>query len=180
MIGRRIRELLWGCALAALIATNGCNGGAPVGAGASDEEKRQAIAAMYAGYRESFPNVPEVTVAEALERQAAGNVVFVDVREPAEYAVSHIPGAIPFAEFERNPDAYRDATVIAYCTIGYRSGEYAAELREKGIDACNLDGSILSWVHAGERVVDDKGETTRLHVYGKRWDLAPQGFETVW
>jgi rhodanese-related sulfurtransferase len=172
------RLLAW--ALAACIASNGCGRGAPVPKDASDEEKQQAIADMYAGYRESFPDVPEVTVAEALEMQATGKVVFVDVREPEEYAVSHIPGAVSATEFERDPDAYRDATVIAYCTIGYRSGEYAAKLREKGIDACNLDGSILSWAHAGKPLMDDKGETKRLHVYGKRWDLAPKDFETVW
>ena len=166
--------------LAALVASSGCGRGSPVGKDASDEEKRQAIADMYAGYRESFPDVPEVTVEEAIERQASGKVVFVDVREPEEYAVSHIPGAMTTAEFERNADAYRDATVIAYCTIGYRSGEYAAKLRERGMDARNLKGSILSWAHAGERLVNEKGETKRLHVYGKRWDLAPKGCETVW
>ena len=172
------RLLVW--VLAALIASNGCGRGARTGPDSSDEEKQQAIATMCADYRESFPDVPELTVAEALERRASGRVLFVDVREPAEYAVSRIPGAVPATEFERDMERYRDTTIVAYCTIGYRSRKYAAKLREKGIDAYNLTGSILSWVHTGEPIMDEKGETKRLHVYGKRWDLAPKDFETVW
>ena len=159
----------------------GCGKAAPrVGPADSDEVKRQAIATMCAKYRRSFRDVPELLAEDAARMQSAGEAVVVDVREPEEFAVSHIPDAVLVEDFERGLDRYRDKKVIAYCTIGYRSGRYAATLRKKGFDAYNLSGSMLSWVHAGQPVVDEHGETKRLHVYGEEWDLAPAGYDTVW
>ena len=146
----------------------------------SDEVKQRAIAQMSAKNKRSYPGVPELSPEEAAGMQAAGEVVFVDVREFEEFAVSHLPGAIHVDAFEKGTEQYRDAKVIAYCTIGYRSGLYAAKLRKKGIDAYNLSGSILSWVHAGRPIVDKDGETKRLHVYGRKWNLGPAGYDTVW
>jgi len=146
----------------------------------SDEVKQRAIAAMCAENKSSYPSVPELSPEEAVEMQAAGKVVFVDVRELEEFTVSHIAGAIHVDTFDKATEQYRGTKVIAYCTIGYRSGLYAAKLRKKGIDAYNLDGSILSWVHAGRPIVDKDGETKRLHVYGRKWDLVPAGYESLW
>ncbi len=144
------------------------------------EERLAAVEKMYAEYQEGFPDVPEVepeTVAQALESNAA---VVVDVREPREWAVSHIPGAIPVEAFEQDKMKYKDRPIIAYCTIGYRSGQFAKRLTEEGFNASNLRGSILGWVHAGEPVVNDKGETKQVHVFGPQWDLLPEGYESIW
>jgi rhodanese-related sulfurtransferase len=147
----------------------------------TDEAKRAAIEKMYAEYKKSFPEVPEVTVDELIALQADGNVVIVDGREPAERAVSMIPDAISKETFEQDIESYRDSTIVAHCTIGYRSGKYAAELRKKGLNAFNLKGSILSWVHAGREVVDSEGRPTRrVHVYGEKWNLLPEGYEAEW
>ena len=54
------------------------------------------------------------------------------------------------------------------------------KLQKEGVEIRNLEGSLLSWTHAGGELVDDAGPTERLHVYGKRWDLAPEGIETIW
>ncbi len=146
----------------------------------SDAEKRRRIAAMYREYRESFPEVPGLTVEElaALDRE---DFVLVDAREPAERRVSKIPGAVTREDFESDPPARAGRRVVTYCTVGYRSGLYAAELRRRGFDAYNLAGSILAWTHAGRPLVDAGGDETRkLHVYGPKWDLAAEGYETVW
>ena len=45
-------------------------------------------------------------------------------------------------------------TVIAYCTIGVRSGFLVRSLRRRGVNAVNMAGSILSWCHAGGELVD--------------------------
>lgn len=147
----------------------------------TDEAKRAAVEKMYAEYKKSFPEVPEVTVDELTAMQADGNVVIVDGREPPERAVSMIPNAISKESFERDIERYRDSTIVTHCTIGYRSGKYAAELRKKGFNAFNLEGSILSWVHAGREVVDSQGRPTRrVHVYGEKWNLLPEGYEAEW
>ncbi len=145
---------------------------------ASDADKRQRIAEMYQGYKESFADVPDITVDELLA--LGDDVVVVDVREERERRVSMIPGALAKEVFEGNAEAYGGRRVVAYCTVGYRSGRYTAELRRRGWDALNLEGSLLAWTHAAQPLVDEDGETRRLHVYGKEWDLAAEGYETVW
>ena len=92
-----------------------------------------------------------------------------------------IPGAVSKEEFERDKSQYKGHVVIPYCTIGYRSGKYAEKLSGQGWDARNLRGSILAWTHAGRPLVDaDGNDTKRVHVYGKKWDLAAEGYEGAW
>eukprot|EP00475_Leptophrys_vorax_P007774 TRINITY_DN14938_c1_g3_i2.p1 TRINITY_DN14938_c1_g3~~TRINITY_DN14938_c1_g3_i2.p1 ORF type:complete len:308 (+),score=2.50 TRINITY_DN14938_c1_g3_i2:120-926(+) len=78
-----------------------------------------------------------------------GAVVVVDTREAAEMAVSMIPGgALRQSDFERQMDRFKGHTVVCYCTIGYRSGNYARHLRSShAMRALNLSGGILAWSH---------------------------------
>ena len=141
------------------------------------------IDAMYEDYREDFPGIGEISAEElATMLEGDGKVVLVDVRESKERAVSIIAGSISEDTFEANRDQYpKDATIVVHCTIGYRSGKYVEKLQRRGIDALNLKGSILSWVHAGQPVETPEGEETkRVHVYGQKWDLLPEGYEAVW
>lgn len=144
----------------------------------TDMQERRRIAEMYEGYKADFPGVPDITVEELL--QLDGDFVLVDVRSPRERTVSMIPGAISRRELEADPAAYEGRRVVTYCTVGYRSGIYAGELRRRGVDAVNLAGSLLAWTHAGQPLVDADGPTRRLHVYGPTWDLAADEYETTW
>jgi len=145
----------------------------------SDEAKVETIASMYAGYRNDFAGVPEVDAAELAALQERGDLVLVDVREPKERAVSIIPGAIPKEAF--SAEVAEGKTVVAYCTIGYRSGEWAEKQRAAGIDAKNFKGSVLAWSHAGGGFVTPEGEATqKVHVYGKLWDLLRHDYESVY
>lgn len=169
-------------ALCLLVVVAGCGASTPQSTNPlSDAQKRSRIEAMGAEYQHAFPDVPEVATDELSQWLETGDVVLVDVRSEDERKVSGIPGAISKAAFEENEDAYADKTVVTYCTIGYRSGVYAETLRAKGLDARNLRGSILSWVHDGKVVVDPEGaETKRVHVYGPEWDLLPEGYTAIW
>ncbi len=153
---------------------------APTPVDLTPEQRFEAVEKMYSEYQKGFPEVPEVQPAELAEALADGSTVLVDVREPREWDVSRIPGAITLDAFERDKAKYKDRPIIAYCTIGYRSGQFAQRLSKDGFDASNLRGSILAWAHAGQPLVNDDGETTRVHVYGPQWDLLPDGFESVW
>jgi sodium/bile acid cotransporter 7 len=146
----------------------------------TDEEKLARIYEMYEGYKKSFPDTPDVSVEELLAMRENGDVVLVDGRKKKEQKVSMIPGAIPSEEFEKNIEQYKDKTIIVYCTIGSRSGKYAKRLIKKGMRAYNLKGSILAWIHAGQGLVSEGEETRRVHVYGRKWNLAPEGYEAVW
>lgn len=147
----------------------------------TDTEKRAVIDRMLAEYRKDYEGVPELSVSELVSRMKTGEVVLVDVRTQPEQAVSMIPGAIPHTEFEARKNEYSDKTIVAYCTIGSRSGKYAATLRKESLDACNLEGSILAWAHAGRSLIDSEGaETRRVHVYGPKWNLLPKGYIPIW
>jgi sodium/bile acid cotransporter 7 len=92
-----------------------------------------------------------------------------------------IPGSITDEMFLENLEQYRDHIIIGYCTISYRSGKFARELINKqGITMYNLRGGLLAWVHEGGSVIDLKGETKRIHVYGRKWNLAPSAYKAIW
>jgi len=146
----------------------------------NDAEKRQRVEAMYADYREDFPGIKEIEVEPALALLSDPDVIFVDVRKSKEQAVSMIPGAITDNQFMDQPDHYRGKRVIVYCTISYRSGKLAAKLQKKGISVTNLRKGLLGWVHAGGPLVQHNQPVQTLHVYGRKWDLAPDSIQTVY
>ncbi|CAI5976261.1 unnamed protein product [Closterium sp. NIES-65] len=76
-------------------------------------------------------------------------VVVVDTRTEEESAVSMIPGGtLKQSDFERQMGRFSDHQVVCYCTIGYRSGNYARMLHSHhSMHAANLKGSILAWTH---------------------------------
>ncbi|QDV70467.1 hypothetical protein Poly24_41910 [Rosistilla carotiformis] len=142
------------------------------------------------------PKVPTISTAElnqelAAQRDAeakslaAGTdapvprFVVVDVRSEAEVNVSVIPGAITKAEYEKNRQQYQGRTVISYCTVGGRSGKYAAQLAKEGVDVKNYKGSILKWVDAKLPLVTLEGQpTNRVHTYSDRYSV-PAEYEQV-
>ncbi len=128
---------------------------------------------MYADYRKDFAGVQEIDASAAIELVGDPKVVFVDVRDPKEQAVSMIPGAVTSEVFLADPDRYRGQKIIGYCTISYRSGKLAAKMGRKGITIVNLKGGLLAWVHAGGTIVRGYKPVKQLHVYGRKWDLAP-------
>jgi sodium/bile acid cotransporter 7 len=146
----------------------------------SDSEKRDKIEAMYQSYKKDFPGVPDIQIYDAMRLLQEGKALFIDVREEKEQQVSMLPGAVTEKQFLKNPEKYRDRTLIGYCTISYRSGKLAEKLNAQGIILLNLKGGLLAWVHAGGKVYDQSGETKRIHVYGKKWNLGPVGYEAVW
>ena len=146
----------------------------------SDAQKREQIYKLYRTYKKKFPDVQDVSPREAMELANTGKVVFIDVRKSDEQSVSRLPVAITADLFLENPDKYSDYIKIGYCTISYRSGILAQELHQKGIPIYNLRGGLLGWVHAGGKVYDGTGETNRIHVYGKEWNLGPERYEAIW
>ncbi|MCU1455513.1 MAG: hypothetical protein JWN46_3659 [Acidimicrobiales bacterium] len=99
--------------------------------------------------------VPEIDVAEAARRHAAGSPV-IDVREPDEYVEGHVPGAplVPLGEVvERIDEIPTEGEVLVICKSGGRSRRAAEHLRGQGIDAVNIAGGTMAWIDAGHPVV---------------------------
>jgi adenylyltransferase/sulfurtransferase len=94
-----------------------------------------------------------ITARQLKDMQDAGeNIYLVDVREPNEYEIVSIPGAvlIPKGEFlsgaalERLP---QDKRVVLHCKSGARSAECLAIVKNAGFsDAVHVGGGVLSWV----------------------------------
>jgi len=89
---------------------------------------------------------------ELAERLRNGTAPFLlDVRNPEEWAITHLEGAllIPLGELERRypeiPVPF-DAEIAVYCRSGARSGTAAEFLRSKGYrNVRNLAGGTLRW-----------------------------------
>ena len=106
--------------------------------------------------------------------------VIVDVRDKAETDVSVIPGAITKSEFEKNSRQHQGKVVIAYCTVGYRSGIYGKKLAAQGWQAYNYKGSILDWCENQLPLVSFDGEeTNRVHTYSSKYKVA-KGYEATY
>lgn len=99
-------------------------------------------------------DVPEIDIAEAAARIAAGTPV-IDVREPAEYQEAHVPGAalLPLGEVAaRSGEVPTDGEVLIICRSGARSRKAAEHLRSLGVEAVNVGGGTLAWIDAGHPV----------------------------
>ncbi len=93
----------------------------------------------------------EITVAELKSRMDAGSApVIIDVREPNEFQICRIPGAvlIPMRELpSRVGELDRDSEIVLQCRSGSRSANATAWLRHQGFGgARNLVGGILEWI----------------------------------
>src|SRR5476651_2690399 len=81
------------------------------------------------------------------------NIFLVDVREPAEFEIVSIPGAvlIPKGEFlngsslERMP---QDRQIVVNCKTGVRSAEVLAVLKGAGFaNSVHVGGGVIAWVN---------------------------------
>lgn len=105
--------------------------------------------------REAKAKIAEVTPAETMRlRQAHPQMVLVDCREPNEFALGHIPGAlfIPRGVLEQNIEraVSRERKIILYCASGNRSALAAEVLLQMGYtDVASMSGGIRGWVDAG-------------------------------
>jgi len=152
---------------------------APCNAELTNATKKEIIYGMYGDYKKDFSSVDDISPREAMLLMKTAEVLFVDVRRPAEMNVSMLPNAITSNEFLKNPSKYKDFKIVVYCTISYRSGMFAKEMEKKGLKISNLSGGLLAWVLEGGKVFDTHGETKRIHVYNQKWNYLPRGYEMV-
>ena len=94
--------------------------------------------------------------AKALHDDSAG-VVFLDVREPNEWNLGRIPGALllPRGNIESKVEAMIDRTqrVVIYCARGNRSALAADTLQQMGYTTVeSLAGGFGHWAAAGGEV----------------------------
>ena len=108
---------------------------------------------------EAKQRIREVTPTEALQMRAAGDVAFLDVREPNEWHLGHGPGAvhIPRGQLETNLEQRlpRDREIVIYCASGNRSALAADTMQQMGYRrVSSMSGGWRDWVQSGGDVED--------------------------
>lgn len=101
-------------------------------------------------------------------------VIILDAREPNEFNVSHIPGAllVGYSDFdlENVTELDKNQPVVVYCSVGYRSEKIARKLIQDGFtDVRNLYGGIFQWSNQDLPLVNQSGTTDTIHTYNKKW-----------
>jgi rhodanese-related sulfurtransferase len=105
---------------------------------------------------EAKAKIREVNAGDAVANPEPGTVYF-DCREPNEYALAHIPGAvfIPRGNLETKIEAAipRDKKILIYCATGNRSALAADTMQQMGYtDVASMAGGFRGWVDAGGEV----------------------------
>lgn len=138
-----------------------------------------------------FATGQEITIDEVLRKfnnnsvpyiypkdvRLSDSILLLDAREPSEYAVSKIPGAvcIGFNEFDisklKDLHISKDKMVIVYCSLGVRSERIGQKIKKEGYrNVFNLWGGIFEWKNEGKLLVDSTNSPTEnVHAYSKKW-----------
>lgn len=99
--------------------------------------------------------IREVTPAQVREMRARGETaVYLDVREPNEWNLGHLPGAmhIPRGTLETKVEAVvpRNRKVVIYCASGNRSALAADTMQQMGYtDVVSMSGGFTGWAQSG-------------------------------
>jgi rhodanese-related sulfurtransferase len=126
-----------------------------------------------------FGEVPTITTAELArlltEPGATPRPLLLDVRTRAEFKISHLAGARR-VEPKSDPAALqlpaeKGTPIVTYCSVGYRSAEFARALRNAGFkNVRNLSGSIFQWANEDRPLVSDGGTVAQtVHPYSFFW-----------
>ena len=117
-------------------------------------------------------SVPAISVREL--SSIRDQYIILDAREPEEYEVSRIPGAVHVGfedfTFESLPDISKESPIVVYCSVGYRSEKIGERLTDAGFsNVRNLYGGIFEWVNQGQTLVGDGSTVSKIHPYSTIW-----------
>ncbi len=101
--------------------------------------------------REAKKHIKQISPAQAQKLIGKRGVIFLDVREPAEYNAGHIDGAIniprgllEFKVIKKIPN--KNVKIIVYCKTGGRGALATYVLKQMGYKhVYNLEGGWLGW-----------------------------------
>jgi rhodanese-related sulfurtransferase len=152
-------------------------------------DAKSDLAAVEAKVAAEFPALNHMEPDALTAMVSAGQPVMIfDVREEAEYAVSHLAGATRVAP-DADPAAFvasiaagaKGKSIVFYCSVGMRSsklGSKAAPLlmSQGAASVNNLRGGIFRWSNEGRPL--EKGSATpgkasksgvTVHPYNANW-----------
>jgi rhodanese-related sulfurtransferase len=115
---------------------------------------------------EANASIETISVQQAIQLAAEGQVQFVDIREPAEVAAGSIAGAVAvprgLLEFAADPESpmhkpqfSSGKKLVLFCASGGRSTLATKTLQDMGYtELCHIAGGFTAWKAAGGKVGD--------------------------
>jgi rhodanese-related sulfurtransferase len=136
------------------------------------------VAGLASWIARKYPDVATIDVpalARWLDDRSRAAPVLIDVRAPAEQAVSTLPGALCVAPGDDPSDVLRRAgssrPIVAYCAVGVRSAKHARALAAAGAPRVqSLRGGIFEWANRGLPLTAASGPATHVHGYDATWE----------
>jgi hydroxyacylglutathione hydrolase len=145
----------------------------PLNMTAIEATNRGAAEMPWAMLTSSAP-VEEVDVARLASRPS--EAVVLDVREPAEYAHGHVPGAVNLPQADlasRLEEVPRDRPIYVICQAGYRALRAARFLEQMGYtQVANVTGGTAAWIAANQPLVEEKPGVETPRVAESEWTHA--------
>jgi rhodanese-related sulfurtransferase len=136
---------------------------------ASPNALRSAIDVQYEG----IDWIGTQTLAGWMSQLERRRIILLDVRERREFDVSHLRGARlvdPDLQNVGSLSLPRDATIVVYCSVGYRSAAMAQRLEAAGYsNVLNLQGGLFQWANEGRPLYRGVGRTELVHPYDNDW-----------
>lgn len=119
--------------------------------------------------------IPYITVNQLASQ--SDQPILLDSREPKEFNVSHLKGAlfVGYDNFEIDSVTQtlpnKDQKIVVYCSLGIRSETVAIKLKKAGYtNVLNLYGGIFEWKNRDNTVYDiDENKTEKVHAFNKDW-----------
>ncbi len=127
--------------------------------------------------RDKFPEVRQLSTSELASwfgDKQKPQPVLLDARAEKEFAVSHLPDAKHAADetqaLQILAQQPKDAPVVVYCSIGYRSSALAQKLKARGYtNVQNLEGSIFMWANEGRHLQRGAQFVSVVHPFDEKW-----------
>ena len=123
---------------------------------------------------------------EELNKLDKGTYQIIDIRDKEEVQKDEMPGAVyvPSDEIETSEKVDLSKKLIICCRIGKISIDVAERLREKGVDAVNLEGGYTAWLldsikrKEAESISRDVEQSIRKKFRKKIWRMFAKAINT--
>jgi len=142
----------------------------PLNMTAIEATNRGAADAPWAMLTE-LTEIPDVSVDELDQRPDTS--LLIDVREPEEFCLGHVPGAVnlPQSEIASKLDGLpREHTVYVICEAGNRSCRAAQFLSQVGFqNVVNVEGGTSAWDDAGKPMERDETTVPGRRIIQTEW-----------
>ena len=122
-----------------------------------------------------YPDISYMSTSELQQHYQFGEnqlPVIVDVREIEEFQVSHLHNALNLITSDEIASTVsdKDAAIVVYCSVGYRSAGIAQQLQQLGYtNVRNLRHSIFEWAENGYELSNALGDTEKVHPFNRAW-----------